>query len=68
MPKTKGVAGLKALPDRKPRFIPDPHRRGRVIPSKTIYNRKARSSREAGPSAFSGRSLRRGHRPGSRRR
>lgn len=54
MPKSKGVVGLKALPNRKPRYVPDPHRRGRVIPSKTIYNRKARTSREAGPSGFSG--------------
>jgi hypothetical protein len=54
MPKSKGVVGLKAFPDRKPRYVPDPHRRGRVIPSKTIYSRKARTSREAGPSGFSG--------------
>lgn len=53
MRKSKGVVGLKALPKEKARYVPDPHRRGRIIPSKTVYNRKARSSREAGPSAFS---------------
>lgn len=36
--KTQGIE----LEPPKPRYIPDPHRRGRVIPDKTKYTRKVK--------------------------
>jgi hypothetical protein len=38
-------AELAELDKRRTRWCPDPHRRGRIIPSKKLYRRKPRTPR-----------------------
>ena len=52
--KKDGRIELKVPTDRKVRWCPDPHRRGRIFASKKVYDRKARAPKGSGPSDFPG--------------
>lgn len=52
MKRTKPAATKVAVEKAPTRYVPDPHRRHRIVESKKIYTRKARP--QVGPSDFSG--------------
>jgi hypothetical protein len=55
MKRKKGRDCRIELPPQKMRWIPDPHRRARVIPNKhKVYNRKALAKVPSEPSDVSG--------------
>jgi hypothetical protein len=52
MKRTKPTATKVAVEKAPTRYVPDPHRRHRIVESRKIYSRKARP--KVGPSDFSG--------------
>lgn len=52
MKRTRSAAAKFAVAKAPTRYVPDPHRRHRIVESKKIYTRKARP--KVGPSDFSG--------------
>ncbi len=51
MKRTKPTATKAAVEKAPTRYVPDPHRRHRIVESRKIYSRKARP--KVGPSDFS---------------
>ncbi len=52
MKRSKPAATKVAVEKAPTRYVPDPHRRHRIVESRKIYTRKARP--KVGPSDFSG--------------
>lgn len=52
MKRTRSAAAKFAVAKAPTRYVPDPHRRHRIVESRKIYTRKARP--KVGPSDFSG--------------